>query len=123
MKGKEKGLRHWFSQPRNLWKLFGWGVFSVVLFFMLVRFGLFGRLPSFDELENPTANLSSEIFSSDSVLLGKYYIDNRSNITYDQLSPFLVKALVANEDERFYDHSGIDLKRTLAAIFMAGRTG
>ncbi|MDB5226119.1 MAG: penicillin-binding protein, partial [Bacteroidota bacterium] len=51
------------------------------------------------------------------------YVDNRSNITYDQLSPFLVKALVANEDERFYDHSGIDLKRTLAAIFMAGRTG
>lgn len=116
-------IRAWLSQPRNLWKLFGAGVLSVFLFFFLVRIGLFGRLPSFDELENPTANLASEIYSADSVLIGKYYVDNRSNVSYDQLSPYLVKALVANEDERFYDHSGIDLKRTLAVIFMAGSTG
>ena len=116
-------MKAWLLQPKNLWKLFGFAVLSVVIFFMLVRVGLFGRLPSFDELENPTANLSSEIYSSDSVLIGKYYVDNRSNVSYEELSPYLVKALVANEDERFYDHSGIDLKRTIAAIFMAGRTG
>ncbi|HPW86953.1 MAG TPA: transglycosylase domain-containing protein, partial [Chitinophagales bacterium] len=113
----------WMKEPRNIWKLFGLGVLSVIVFFLLVRIGVFGALPSFDELENPTANLSSEIYSADSVLIGKYYVDNRSNVQYDELSPYLVKALIANEDERFYEHSGIDLKRTIAVIFMAGQTG
>jgi len=113
----------WMKEPRNIWKLFGLGVLSVIVFFLLVRIGVFGALPSFDELENPTANLSSEIYSADSVLIGKYYVDNRSNVQYDELSPYLVKALIANEDERFYEHSGIDLKRTIAVLFMAGQTG
>ncbi|HQD13237.1 MAG TPA: hypothetical protein PLW43_09860, partial [Chitinophagales bacterium] len=69
----------WMKEPRNIWKLFGLGVLSVIVFFLLVRIGVFGALPSFDELENPTANLSSEIYSADSVLIGKYYVDNRSN--------------------------------------------
>lgn len=110
-------------EPRHLWKLFGIGVLSIIVFFTLVRIGLFGRLPSFDELENPTANLSSKIFSADSVLIGKYYVDNRSNIPYDMLPPILVKALVANEDERFYDHSGIDMKGTFRALITLGKDG
>ena len=114
---------NWLKTPKNLWKLFAIMVGSVVLFFTLVRIGLFGALPSFEELENPSANLSSEIYSADSVLIGKYYVDNRSNISYEELSPFLVQALIANEDERFYEHSGIDLKRTLAAVFFAGQHG
>lgn len=113
----------WFKEPKNLWKLFGFGVLGIMVFFLLVRIGLFGRLPSFDELENPSANLSSKIISADSVVIGKYYVDNRSNIAYDQLPPILVKALVANEDERFYDHSGIDLKGTLRAIVTLGKDG
>ncbi len=113
----------WFKQPRILWKLFGGLVFCIFLFFTLVRIGLFGSLPSFEELENPTSNLSSEVYSADSVLIGKYYVDNRSNISFDELPSYLPKALVANEDERFFDHSGIDFKRTIVAIFFAGQSG
>jgi penicillin-binding protein 1A len=110
-------------EPRHLWKLFGLGVIGIIVFFALVRIGLFGRLPSFDELENPTANLSSKIFSADSVLIGKYYVDNRSNISYEMLPPVLVKALIANEDERFYDHAGIDMKGTFRALITLGKDG
>ena len=113
----------WLKEPANLWKLFAGFVAGIILFFTLVRIGLFGALPSFEELENPSANLASEIYSADSVLIGKYYVDNRSNISYEELSPYLVQALIANEDERFYDHSGIDLKRTLAAVFLVGQRG
>lgn len=113
----------WLKQPKNLWKLFGAGVLSIILFFTLVRIGVFGALPSFDELENPNSNLASEIYSADSVLIGKYYVDNRSNVSYEELPPYLVKALVANEDERFYDHSGIDFKRTLAVLSGLGSRG
>lgn len=113
----------WLKQPKNLWKLFAAGVLSIIIFFTLVRIGVFGKLPSFEELENPNANLASEIYSADSVLIGKYYVYNRSNISYDELPTYLVKALVANEDERFYDHSGIDFKRTLAVLSGLGSRG
>lgn len=116
-------ILEWFKKPINYWKLFGAGILSIILFFTLVRIGVFGALPSFDELENPTSNLSSKIFSADSVLLGKYYVDNRSNVTYEQLPPYLVNALIANEDERFYEHSGIDLWRTISAIVGLGSRG
>ena len=116
-------ILEWLKQPKNLWKLFGAGVLSIILFFTLVRIGVFGSLPSFDELENPNSNLSSEVYSADSVLIGKYYVDNRSNVTYDELPSYLPKALVANEDERFYSHSGIDFKRTLAVLSGLGSKG
>lgn len=116
-------LIQWLTEPKNLWKLFGGFVASIVLFFLLVRIGIFGTLPSFDELENPTANLASEIYSADSVLIGKYFVDNRSNATYDQLPSYLPKALIANEDERFYDHSGIDFLGTLRAVLTLGKSG
>ena len=106
----------WLKNPKHLWKVFGLFVGGIVLFFLFVRLGIFGKLPSFDELENPTANLASEIYSADSVLIGKYFVDNRSNVSYEELPPYLVKALVANEDERFYDHSGIDFWGTLRAV-------
>ena len=112
-----KRIFEWLKQPKNLWKLFAIGVLSVVLFFVCVRIGVFGKLPSFEELENPNANLASEIYSADSVLIGKYYVDNRSNVAYSDLPPYLVKALIANEDERFYEHSGIDLKGFFAIFY------
>ena len=113
----------WLKQPKNLWKCFGGFVLCIILFFTLVRIGIFGSLPSFEELENPSANLASEIYSADSVLIGKYYVDNRSNVPYEELPTYLVRALVANEDERFYDHSGIDLLGTIRAIVKLGKGG
>ena len=93
----------------GFWALFALGALSVFLFFFLLSEGKLGYMPSFTELENPKNNLATDIYSSDGVLLGKFYIENRSEVTYDELAPDLVRALVATEDERFYEHSGIDV--------------
>jgi len=82
-----------------------------------IRLGLFGKLPSFSDLENPKSNLASEVITDDHKVLGTYYVQNRSNVKYSELSPYLVKALVSTEDKRFYDHSGIDYSRTFTVIF------
>ena len=80
----------------------------IALFFISVAFGLFGKLPTFEELENPKSNLATEVISSDGKLLGKYYIENRSNTHYQELSPNVINALIATEDARFEKHSGVD---------------
>lgn len=82
-----------------------------------VAMGLFGELPSFDDLENPNSALASEVFSVDDVLLGKYYFQNRTNVHYKELAPNLVNALKATEDIRFEEHSGIDIKGLLRVLF------
>jgi len=69
-----------------------------------------GTLPGFEELENPESNLASRVYSEDGVELGKYYKENRTNADYHDLSQWLVKALVATEDERFFEHSGVDVR-------------
>lgn len=78
------------------------------LLLLLIRIGAFGALPSFEELENPRSNLATEVISSDGKNLGNFFIENRSYVDYGDLSPYLVMALVATEDARFYQHSGID---------------
>ncbi|MCX6279571.1 MAG: transglycosylase domain-containing protein [Bacteroidetes bacterium] len=80
----------------------------IALFFIAVAFGIFGKMPSFEELENPKSNLATEIISCDGKLLGKYYIENRSNTPFQELSPNVINALIATEDARFEKHSGID---------------
>ena len=80
-------------------------------------FGLFGGMPSLRAIENPESELSSELYSADGVLMGKYYRENRSNVTYEELSPNLVNALLATEDRRFTEHSGIDLMSMLRVAF------
>ncbi len=85
------------------------------LLFLLVSIGVFGKLPSFQDLENPKSNLASEVISEDKMVLGTYYYQNRSNSNYEEISPNLVNALVSTEDKRFYDHSGIDFRRTLTS--------
>jgi penicillin-binding protein 1A len=80
-------------------------------------------MPSFDELENPDTNIATEIISSDGVTLGKFYKENRTPVKYHELPQHIVKALVATEDERFYEHSGIDAKGTLRAVVKLGRDG
>lgn len=92
-------------------------VLLTVLIFSTISLGLWGFMPSFEELENPKSNLASEIYSADHELLGTYAIQNRSNITYDDLSPNLIEALIATEDIRFYDHSGVDVRSVMRVIF------
>jgi len=101
----------------SFWKFFVGLIILGFLFLISVGLGLFGELPSFRDLENPKSNLSSEIISADGAVLGTYYVQNRSNVTYKELSPSLIKALIATEDVRFNSHSGIDFKRTFTIIF------
>lgn len=108
----------------GFWTLFGAGILVIIILFLLAGWGAFGKMPKFEELENPETNLATEIFSSDGATLGKYYSENRTPIKYEDLPVHLVQALVATEDERFYDHSGIDAKGTLrAAVFLGKRGG
>ncbi|QBZ97200.1 penicillin-binding protein 1A [Flavobacterium sangjuense] len=108
---------------KKFWKLFFYGLGVMALFFTLASWGFFGSMPSFEDLENPESNLATEVISSDGVTIGKFYNENRTPIKYEDLPPHLVKALVATEDERFYDHSGIDAKRTLGAVLKLGSDG
>ncbi len=103
---------------RLLWVLTVLGIVGVaVLFYMLSK----SNLPSFEELENPKYDQASQVFAADNTVFGRYYVENRVPITYDELSPNLVKALLATEDERFHEHSGIDgeaLGRVLTKTFL-----
>lgn len=95
---------------RWLYVIFASMVGLVVLLFFLLSIGALGFMPSFEELENPYSNLATEIFSSDNVLLGTFFQENRSSVDYDEISPNVVHALISTEDIRFYDHSGIDAR-------------
>ncbi|WP_407323742.1 transglycosylase domain-containing protein [Tenacibaculum maritimum] len=106
------------------WLIILGGLSSITLMFLLASWGAFGPLPPFEELENPKSDLATEVISSDGKTLGKYYIKaNRTPIQYKDLSKNLVDALVATEDERFYEHSGIDFRGTARAVVNFGRKG
>ena len=89
----------------------------IFLLFTTISLGWLGFMPSFEDLENPRSNLASEIYSSDQQMLGKYYIENRSNVHFEELSPNVVNALIATEDARFTDHSGIDARSVFRVIW------
>lgn len=108
---------------KKFWKYFLYTFGGVFLFFLFASWGLFGSMPSFEELENPESNLATEIISSDGVVIGKFFNENRTPVKYEDLPKHLVNALVATEDERFYEHSGIDGKRTLSAALKLGTDG
>ena len=106
------------------WFVFSIGVFSFVSIFLAAGFGLLGKMPEFRQLENPKTNLATQIYSSDNKVIGKfYYNDNRTPLYYEEIPKNLIDALIATEDERFYDHSGIDLRSTLRAIVYLGDKG
>lgn len=102
------------------WSIILGGILSVVLVLVGASYGLLGYMPSFEDLENPKSNQATEVFSADHKILGTYYIQNRSNIRYEELSPYLVNALIATEDARFYNHSGVDVRGLLRAIVKTG---
>lgn len=101
---------------RIFWILYTAGVVAVFLLFFMIAQGWMGFMPSFEDLENPESLLASEVVSSDGVVLGTYFKENRSFVNYEELNPTLLKALVATEDVRFYSHSGIDIRGLVRVV-------
>ena len=100
------------------------GTFSlIILLFLSASWGGLGALPTFEELENPENNLATEVISSDGKTLGKYATENRTPIKFKDLPQNIIEALVATEDERFYEHSGIDFRGTTRAVLKPGSGG
>jgi penicillin-binding protein 1A len=116
----EKDIQYY---SKLFWKYFFYGMGGIALFFLFASWGLLGSMPSFEDLENPDSNLATEIISADGVVIGKYFEKNRSQLKYSDLPKNLVQALVATEDARFYEHSGIDGRGTLRAILSFGTSG
>ncbi len=110
---------------RVFWAIVGMGVGLFILFIVLLNYGLFGEMPSLEELENPSVLQATEIYANDGTLMGKYYLDrgNRSNVRYGDISKHVVDALISTEDVRFYDHSGIDAKGLIRAVVHLGNDG
>ncbi|HEY8400142.1 MAG TPA: transglycosylase domain-containing protein [Cytophagaceae bacterium] len=103
----------------GLWIGFLGIVGSLVLYVFLVSvnfWNLFGEMPTLDVLENPRSEVASELYTSDNILLGKYFRENRTPVEYEELSPNLVNALIATEDSRFEYHAGIDLRGMLRVL-------
>ncbi len=107
----------------RFWIIVLGGFVSILLVFLLASWGIFGELPTFEELENPEKNLATEVISSDGVTLGKYAFKNRTPVGFSDLPENLVNALIATEDERFYEHSGIDFRGLARAIVKLGKGG
>lgn len=103
----------------RIWKFLTGGVVLFALFIIAIGFGLFGALPSFRDIEHPKSNQASEILADGGRVLGTYFVQNRSNISYQEISPNVINALIATEDIRFKEHSGIDFKRTFTIFLYA----
>jgi penicillin-binding protein 1A len=105
-----------------------WRVVLITFGFALLivlgaNWGLFGKMPSIEDLENPSASLASEVIADDGTVMGKYFMQDRSNTEFRNISKHIVNALIATEDERFYEHSGIDVRSLGRAIAKLGRDG
>ncbi len=108
---------------RILWISF---ISLMVIFLLLIIAidnGMVGYMPSLAELENPQSAISSDVLAADGTLLGRYYVLDRSNSKFTDISPNVINALIATEDNRFYDHAGIDPMATLRVIFKLGHAG
>ena len=121
-------LRGWLI--RTMWGCVLLGVVSLAALFIMAKTEVLGPMPTFDELENPKTNLATQIFSEDGEVLGTYFIENRTYLSYEELFsedrdswltidghklPTIVAALLATEDVRFFDHAGIDFVATARA--------
>ena len=106
-----------------MWRAFFIGAGVFILLLLMANFGVFGKMPSLEELENPSASLASEVIASDGTLMGKYYLEDRTNVAYKDISKNVVNALIAAEDERFYTHSGIDSRGLARAVIKLGSQG
>jgi penicillin-binding protein 1A len=100
-----------------LWLIITSPFFGLFLLVNLTSMGVFGDLPTFDQLENPKNNLATEIISEDGIVLGKYFFENRSSALYNEIPENLINAFISTEDVRFRNHSGIDGRALLRAIY------
>ena len=107
---------------RYMWYAFGGIVVLVVAAFAMIAWGWIGYMPPIEDMENPKDKFASEIYSSDMEVIGRFYQSksNRVYVHYDEISPYLVNALIATEDIRFKDHSGIDVKALFRAFIKRG---
>lgn len=117
---KNKGWKKWVSL---IWTGLAILIVGLAFLFFAVSQGFLGEMPDVEELDNPDIYVASEIYSSDGVLLGKFEKEKTQPITYKNLPPYLVYALQAKEDERFKEHSGIDLQSVARAVFFQGKRG
>lgn len=106
----EKDVSVYQKYIRIFWYVYALGVIAVFLMFFMIAKGWLGFMPTFEDLENPESLLASEVVSADGVVLGKYFKENRSYVSYKEFSPVLLNALIATEDVRFFKHSGIDTR-------------
>lgn len=108
-----------------LWAVFGTGILTVIFAFVAIWFGMIGYMPDIEDLQNPINRFATQVYSADGKVLGTWNLnkENRIVIPYKKMSPYLIKALVATEDERFYEHSGIDFRALGRAIVKRGILG
>lgn len=106
-----------------LWIAFFSGFGLLLLLVLFASIGLLGSMPSIEELQNPSVSQASQVFADDGSIMGKFYLEDRVNVNYKDISPYVIKALVATEDERYYEHSGIDARSLLRAFFSLGGEG
>ena len=108
-----------------LWALLVCGILSVVFVFYAIAKGWIGYMPDMSELENPSYKYAAQVISADGKVMGtwSYSKENRTLVEYNEISPNLIKALIATEDERFIEHSGIDARALMRAIIKRGILG
>lgn len=119
-KQKNFGYKKWV---KFIWLGLGGIILGTAFLFFAVSQGIVGDMPDVNELENPDIYVASEIISSDGVTLGKFEKEKTIPVTYKDLPPHLVYALMAKEDERFREHSGIDLQAFARAVAYGGKRG
>jgi penicillin-binding protein 1A len=133
---KKKSFLDIFNRKgnRSIWKftliwilkLSLFGLFLMSVLFVLVYIGTFGELPDRETLIKIKEPVATEVISQDGKILGRYYVENRSSVTFNNISPNVINALVSTEDARFYEHRGIDewavLRVFVKSIFMANRS-
>ena len=119
-KKKKSYVGRWI---KLIWLGFIGTVAAIVALFFSISQGFLGEMPDMKDIENPDIYVASEIISSDGVVLGKFEKEKTQPVTYNQLPPYLVYALYAKEDERFKEHSGIDLKSIVRAVYFRGERG
>ena len=119
--GYVKGKTIFQQSPWYKKILLSGAAFIVLFFIYLVMVDinflwLFGKSPSLSSISNPNQSVASVIYSADGKAIGKYFRENRTPVEYEEISPILIKTLIATEDERFYEHFGIDFQGLFAAV-------
>ena len=124
MASKKKATSSTFWQTFRTVQTYLWAlILVVILFFIGINEGLLGEMPDLEAIQNPHTAISSTVWSADGEVLGSFFNENRIEVSYEELSLYLVKGLVATEDKRFYEHSGIDLMGLFRVIIRTGLMG